>query len=290
MKAEFLEETGSVDEVKAYLDDLVQKRCPELLEAMVFFVEFLLRHDDRDGAEELMERFSTEGRLWDAPRFRTHGCVDHGVDANAFIVVYMCNYYWKVRHDLTMARSLFTSNIDRCQKSLLFWKFYLNFEYSSAEKTADALLGLLNDCLASQLEYSDKLVMYDLYIHYSSTICTSVGVLTRLKADYDVWKLAARAEQATKEEERLSQKREAEEAKPAAVTPAVPTPVPTNAGGVMPAMMPNGGMMPNGAMPAGVPTDPNSPEYAQYYYQYYYQYYGMNYPGQMAQQPMQPQQ
>ena len=138
MKAEFLEETGSVDEVKAYLDDLVQKRCPELLEAMVFFVEFLLRHDDRDGAEELMERFSTEGRLWDAPTFRTHGCVDHGVDANAFIVVYMCNYYWKVRHDLTMARSLFTSNIDRCQKSLLFWKFYLNFEYSSAEKTADA--------------------------------------------------------------------------------------------------------------------------------------------------------
>ena len=117
------------------------------------------------------------------------------MEANAFILVYMCNYYWKVRHDFTMARSLFTSNIDRCQKSLLFWKFYLNFEYSSAEKTADALLGLLHDCLASQLEYADKLVMYELYIHYSSTICTSVGVLTRLKADYDVWKLAARAEQ-----------------------------------------------------------------------------------------------
>lgn len=68
MKAEFLEETGSVDEVKAYLDDLVQKRCPELLEAMVFFVEFLLRHDDRDGAEELMERFSTEGRVVGCPQ------------------------------------------------------------------------------------------------------------------------------------------------------------------------------------------------------------------------------
>ena len=71
------------------------------------------------------------------PPFSSSRDVDHGVEANAFILVYMCNYYWKVRHDFTMARSLFTSNIDRCQKSLLFWKFYLNFEYSSAEKTAE---------------------------------------------------------------------------------------------------------------------------------------------------------
>lgn len=205
----------------------------------------------------------------------------------------MCNYYWKVRHDLTMARSLFTSNIDRCQKSLLFWKFYLNFEYSSAEKTADALLGLLNDCLASQLEYSDKLVMYELYIHYSSTICTSVGVLTRLKADYDVWKLAARAEQEKKEAERESQKRSSSEATPAArVTSSPAGMTPQMAGAMQPAMQPamqtmqtmQPAMQP---MQGGVPMDPNSPEYAQYYYQYYYQYYGMNYAGQQMQQPMQ---
>ena len=206
------------------------------------------------------------------------------MEANAFILVYMCNYYWKVRHDFTMARSLFTSNIDRCQKSLLFWKFYLNFEYSSAEKTADALLGLLHDCLASQLEYADKLVMYELYIHYSSTICTSVGVLTRLKADYDVWKLAARAEQEKKEAERESQKRSASEATSAAPVAAPTMGVnPQMAGAMQPAMQPAMQQAMQGGMPVGVPMDPNSPEYAQYYYQYYYQYYGMNYPGQQAQ-------
>ena len=36
---------------------------------MVFYVEFLLRHDDRDGAEELLERFSTEGEWWGSPVF-----------------------------------------------------------------------------------------------------------------------------------------------------------------------------------------------------------------------------
>ena len=72
MKAEFMEEMGSVDEVKGFLNEIVEKKCPELLEAMVFYVEFLLRHDDRDGAEELLERFSTEGELWGIPRFRTY--------------------------------------------------------------------------------------------------------------------------------------------------------------------------------------------------------------------------
>ena len=81
MKAEFMEEMGSVEEVKGFLNDIVEKKCPELLEAMVFYVEFLLRHDDRDGAEELLERFSTEGEWWGSPVFegvdeykRRHAC------------------------------------------------------------------------------------------------------------------------------------------------------------------------------------------------------------------------
>ena len=51
---------------------------------------------------------------------------DYSVEANGFIVVYMANYYWKVRKDLSMARSVLTSNKDRCQKSLPFWKFFMN--------------------------------------------------------------------------------------------------------------------------------------------------------------------
>lgn len=191
--------------------------------------------------------------------------------------MYVANYYWKVRKDISRARSVFGDNKVRCAESLVFWKFYLNFEYSVSEKPAETLLILLNDCLASSLNHKDKVSLYELYLHYSSTICTDVQDLLRLKADYSVWKLAARAEQAAQQEERASQKRTAPSASavPAqsippsqpvqstqsqfASYPAIPGTVP----GTVPAMP---------AMPP-MPTDPNSPEYAQYYYQYY-QYYG----------------
>lgn len=61
-KAELLEEAGDVEKTKSYCEEIVTKRCPELLEGIVFYIELLLRQHDRDGAEELMERFSNEGR------------------------------------------------------------------------------------------------------------------------------------------------------------------------------------------------------------------------------------
>ena len=150
----------------------------------------------------------------------------------------------------------------------------MNFEYSVAEKPAEALLALLNDCLASSLSHQDKVSLYELYLHYSSTICTDVQDLLRLKADYSVWKLAARAEQAAQQEERASQKRTAPSA-PVVPTQSIPASQPVQSQQTQMASYPaipgtGPGTMP--AMPA-MPTDPNSPEYAQYYYQYY-QYYG----------------
>ena len=154
----------------------------------------------------------------------------------------------------------------------MFWKFYMNFVYSVDEKPAEGLVTVLNELLAASLSHGDKVTLYELFLQYSATICTDLQDLLRLKADYAVWKLAARAEQEAKEEERGSVKREAPAPAPVrapvqqgevASYPAIPGTVP----GTMPAMQ----TMP--MMPAQVPTDPNSPEYAQYYYQYY-QYYG----------------
>ena len=168
------------------------------------------------------------------------------------MAVYAGNYYWKVRKDVGRARSVLADNRERCGGSIVFWKFYMNFVYS--------------------LSHGDKVTLYELFLQYSATICTDLLDLLRLKADYAVWKLAARAEQEAKEEERGSVKREAPAPAPVmapvqqgevASYPAIPGTVP----GTMPAMQ----TMP--MMPAQVPTDPNSPEYAQYYYQYY-QYYG----------------
>ena len=189
----------------------------------------------------------------------------------------MCNYYWKIRKDLPMTESIFQSNKLKCQGSLPFWKFYMNFVYSTSEQPADGLLAILNECLSSSMSFDDKLTLYSLYIQYASTICTSIQDLTRMKGDFIVWKLAARAEQAAKAEqtETTSQKRPA--STPAAQSQLAP---PSQMPAQMPTQMPT--HMP-GQMPAQVPTDPNSPEYAQYYYQYYQQYYGMNY----GQQPMQ---
>ena len=259
LKAQLLEEVDRVDETRQYLDSILETTCPQLLEASIFYVELLLRHNDRDGAEELMERLATE---------------DYGQDANAFIAVYIANYYWKVRKDISRARSVFGDNKVRCAESLVFWKFYLNFEYSVAEKPAEALLALLNDCLASSLSHQDKVSLYELYLHYSSTICTDVQDLLRLKADYSVWKLAARAEQAAQQEERASQKRTAPSA-PVVPTQSIPASQPVQSQQTQMASYPAiPGTVP-GTMPAmpAMPTDPNSPEYAQYYYQYY-QYYG----------------
>ena len=220
----------------------------------------------------------------------------------------MCNYYWKIRKDLPMTESIFQSNKLKCQGYLPFWKFYMNFVYSTSEQPADGLLAILNECLSSSMSFDDKLTLYSLYIQYASTICTSIQDLTRMKGDFIVWKLAARAEQAAKAEqtETTSQKRPAStpaaqsQLAPPSQMPAqmpvpmmgmsaqmpaqMPTQMPAQMPTQMPAQMP--GQMPTqmpGQMPAQVPTDPNSPEYAQYYYQYYQQYYGMNY----GQQPMQ---
>ena len=217
------------------------------------------------------------------------------MECNGFLIVYMCNYYWKVRRNTEMTNSIFESNKLRCQQSLLFWKFYLNYVYSTAEKPAEVMGGMLNEALSSTMSFPDKLAFYDLYIQYSSTICTSIQDLTRMKGDFVVWKLAARAEQsaaAEAEEERLSQKRDMPSQSVQQVQPIQPTQQmgmqPTQQMGMQP-MQPMGmqptqqmGMQPGqpqmGMPPMqGVPTDPNSPEYAQYYYQYYQQYYGMNY-------------
>lgn len=61
LKAQLLEEAGEVEQTKQYLDQLLERVCPQLLEAAVFYIELLLRHEDREGAEELMERLATEG-------------------------------------------------------------------------------------------------------------------------------------------------------------------------------------------------------------------------------------
>ena len=61
LKAQLLEEVDRVDETRQYLDSILETTCPQLLEASIFYVELLLRHNDRDGAEELMERLATEG-------------------------------------------------------------------------------------------------------------------------------------------------------------------------------------------------------------------------------------
>ena len=63
MKAELLEEQGKVEETKGFLEEILEKRCPELIEAMIFYIELLLRHNDRDSAEELLERFTAEGKM-----------------------------------------------------------------------------------------------------------------------------------------------------------------------------------------------------------------------------------
>ena len=63
MKAELLEEQGKVEETKGFLEEILEKRCPELIEAMIFYIELLLRHHDRDSAEELLERFTAEGKM-----------------------------------------------------------------------------------------------------------------------------------------------------------------------------------------------------------------------------------
>lgn len=63
MKAELLEEMGEVEKTKAFLEEILEKRCPELLEAIIFYIELLLRHNDQDSAEELLERFTAEGRI-----------------------------------------------------------------------------------------------------------------------------------------------------------------------------------------------------------------------------------
>ena len=59
-KAELLEEEGNVEKTRNYCEEVVTKRCPELVEGIIFYIELLLRQHDRDGAEELMERFSNE--------------------------------------------------------------------------------------------------------------------------------------------------------------------------------------------------------------------------------------
>lgn len=200
--------------------------------------------------------------------YSLHSHLDYGLEANAFIALYTANYYWKVRKDLSRARSVFADNKSRCAGSLAFWKFYLNFEYSIAENPFDAIQGLLRDCLTMKdLMYSDKLSFYDLYIQYVSTLCNSVKELLQIKADYAVWKLAAKGESAGEQEQRDSLKRDsatamAGDASAMTAATATTTPAAATATATQTAM----GM-------AGIPTDPNSPEYAQYYYQYY-QYYG----------------
>ena len=61
MKAELLEEMEDVESTKRFLETILEKKCPELLEAIVFYIELLLRHNDQDAAEELLERFTAEG-------------------------------------------------------------------------------------------------------------------------------------------------------------------------------------------------------------------------------------
>lgn len=221
------------------------------------------------------------------------------MEANAFIVIYMANYYWKVRKDLNMARSVFTSNKDRCQKSLPFWKFFMNFLYSTAENPSEELLALRNDCMNSALDYNAKLEMYQLFIQYYSTICEDVANLKQMKLDYSIWKLAVSAEK-MEEEQRASQKRESGEMaaqtatqqpvqqvqQPVQQVQQVQQPVqqpmqPVQQPIQQPMQQPMMQMPQQMPQMGAVPTDPNSPEYAQYYYQYY-QYYGMNYG---AQQP-----
>lgn len=85
----------------------------------------------------------------------------------------------------------------------------MNFVYSVDEKPAEGLVTVLNELLAASLSHGDKVTLYELFLQYSATICTDLQDLLRLKADYAVWKLAARAEQEAKEEERGSVKREA---------------------------------------------------------------------------------
>ena len=123
----------------------------------------------------------------------------------------------------------------------MFWKFYMNFVYSVDEKPAEGLVTVLNELLAASLSHGDKVTLYELFLQYSATICTDLQDLLRLKADYAVWKLAARAEQEAKEEERGSVKREAPAPAPVmapvqqgevASYPAIPGTVP----GTMPAM------------------------------------------------------
>lgn len=63
MKTELLEEQGEVEKTKAFLEEILEHRCPELLEAMIFYIELLLRHNDQDSAEELLERFTAEGSI-----------------------------------------------------------------------------------------------------------------------------------------------------------------------------------------------------------------------------------
>ena len=62
LQAALLEEQGQVEACERLLEDILGKRCPQLLEAAVFYVELLLRHGDREGAEERMEGMLTEGR------------------------------------------------------------------------------------------------------------------------------------------------------------------------------------------------------------------------------------
>ena len=61
MKAELLEEMNDVEATKKFLEEILEKKCPELLEAIVFYIELLLRHNEQDAAEEMLERFTAEG-------------------------------------------------------------------------------------------------------------------------------------------------------------------------------------------------------------------------------------
>lgn len=61
MKARLLEETNDLQATVGYVEQVLTTDCPELLEAMVFLIEFYLRHDQRDLAEEKIEQFTNEG-------------------------------------------------------------------------------------------------------------------------------------------------------------------------------------------------------------------------------------
>ena len=63
LRAQLLEESGDVEATKQHLEKVMTKDCPQLLEAAIFYVELMLRHEDKDGAEEMMEQLATEGMI-----------------------------------------------------------------------------------------------------------------------------------------------------------------------------------------------------------------------------------